>query len=384
MKQKLKKSGVSLGALAGTIAELFPPRLAESWDNVGLQIGDPAKMVHNVMTCLEVTDPIIAEAKRRKADAIVAHHPLIFRPFKTLLESRPAERLAAELVRARIGLIVAHTNMDAAPWGTNQILAEACGLTPVGPLDPRSSSDSETCKFVVFTPRGYEDAVIEAIHRGGGGRIGLYTHCTFRAEGTGTFLGGEGTKPFIGRKGKFEQASEWRLESVVPLLSRAKVLEEVRKVHPYEEPAYEFYLLAGQDNGAGLGCIAVTAKPTKLGELVSTIKKKMKLAQVRISGPAGLTRRVTKVAICSGSGGSFLAKAAASGAEVYVTGEINYHSGVEAAQRSITVIEVGHFESERIMAPALAHKMNAAAYSNLKSVIEFFPAKEDFQPFVAL
>lgn len=382
-------ASLTLRALADQIALLFPPHLAEDWDNVGLQIGDPAAQVRRIMTCLEVTEPTLAEARRLKADTIIAHHPLIFRPFKTLLESRPAEKLATELVRAGIGLIVAHTNMDSVPWGTNQVLARACGLTPLGPLAPRPLNDgggdvAGTLKFVVFTPLGHEQNLIEAIHRGGGGRIGLYTHCTFRAAGTGTFMGGEGSDPFIGKAGEREEATEYRIESVVPRSARGTVLAEILKVHPYEEPAYEFYPLAGGDAPlAGLGCMARPSQDfISLDALIKQIKSGLKLKQLRVSGPGALDpkQKIESVAICSGSGGSFIAKAASRGAQCYITGEISYHGGIEAHQRGLTVIEVGHFESEQIIAAAFAESLasDPVIISGDASVVA---AKDDLQPF---
>ncbi len=393
MKRKLAGSNWTVSALADRVAEMFPPELAESWDNVGLQIGDPARRIRRVMTCLEVTPPTLTEAKRRGADVILAHHPLIFRPMKTVLESRPAEKLATELIRAKIALIVAHTNMDSAPWGTNQVLAEACGLTPTGPLVPRSLDDGAGCpsgdqlKFVVFTPKGHERAVIDAMHRGGGGRIGLYTHCTFRSEGTGTFRGDRGSNPFIGKAGKFEEASEYRLEAVVPRSARASVLAEVLKVHPYEEPAYEFYVLSGVDLPAcGLGCLAEPKQPLTLEKLISQMKRGLKLKQVRLSGLnpqsniRSLRSKIRRAAICSGSGGSFLAQAVSRGADVFITGEINYHGGVEACLRRLVVIEVGHFESERIIAKLLARRLSED--SKIKGTgLEILYAEDELQPF---
>ncbi|MBI1784638.1 Nif3-like dinuclear metal center hexameric protein, partial [Candidatus Sumerlaeota bacterium] len=84
---------------------------------------------------------------------------------------------------------------------------------------------------------------------------------------------------------------------------------------------------------------------------------------------------------CSGSGGSFLAKAASRGADAYLTGEISYHSGIEAHQRGITVIEVGHFESERIIARPLAVKLNESDLIR-ESGVKVFYASSDLEPFV--
>lgn len=383
-KSKNANPILTVGALAKIIARMFPPRLAEDWDNVGLQVGNPDAPVRGVLTCLEVTAGTIAEASRAGADTIIAHHPLVFRPMKNLLTSAPAGRLVTDLVRAGMNLIVAHTNMDCAPWGTNQVLAEACGLEVTdplraAPLDP--AAETRDLKMAVFTPAGHEDAIIEAVHRGGGGRIGLYTHCTFRSPGTGTFLGGEGSDPFIGKAGRLESASEFRLEAVVPRESREAVLAEVRKAHPYEEPAIDFYPLAGDAGVAGAGCMARPSAPVTARELAADIKARMKLDYVRLSGPPD--RKVKKVAICSGSGGSFLGVAASRGADAYLTGEITYHYGIEAHQRSLPVIEIGHFESEVIVAGPLADKLRAEP-DVAASGVPVTAATEDLQPFLMI
>lgn len=365
-----------LADLAARVETLAPSRLAEPWDNVGLQVGDPARAVRRVMTCLEVTAPTLAEARRGRADAIVAHHPLIFHPLKTVLESNPAERLVAELIRSRIGLIVAHTNLDAASWGTNHVLAEACGLRVIGPLEARAPDP--TYKFVIFAPEGHEGKIIEAVAKGGGGEIGAYTHCTFRSPGTGTFLGGAGANPFIGQAGRLEEAGELRIEALVPAARRDSVLKEVLAVHPYEEPAYEFYVLAPSASAYGLGCVAEPPAPILAREFAGAVKRKLKLRRVRLSGPDG--KKIRRVAICTGSGGSFLARAASQGADALLTGEANYHHGIEAHQRGIAMIEIGHYESERIIAVPLARQLAKDERVGAARVT-IFAAENDLQPF---
>jgi putative NIF3 family GTP cyclohydrolase 1 type 2 len=103
--------------LVKAVEAIAPARLAESWDNVGLQVGHPSAPLKRVMTCLEVTPPTLAEAVRLKADAIVAHHPLIFNPLTALNMAQPAASLVAGLIRENIALITAHTNLDSAKGG---------------------------------------------------------------------------------------------------------------------------------------------------------------------------------------------------------------------------------------------------------------------------
>jgi hypothetical protein len=100
-------------------------------------------------------------------------------------------------------------------------------------------------KLVVFVPREALDAVREALFTAGAGRIGDYEHCSWYTEGTGTFLGGEGTSPSVGQAGREERVAELRLETVFPAERQEDVLAALRHAHPYEEPAFDVYELAG-------------------------------------------------------------------------------------------------------------------------------------------
>ncbi|MGZ4256680.1 MAG: hypothetical protein ACXVRE_02830 [Gaiellaceae bacterium] len=98
-------------------------------------------------------------------------------------------------------------------------------------------------KLVVFVPREALADVREALFAAGAGRIGDYTRCSFYTEGTGTFLGGEGTDPNVGQAGREQRVAELRLETVFPEELQAEVVEALRRSHPYEEPAFDVYPL---------------------------------------------------------------------------------------------------------------------------------------------
>ena len=98
-------------------------------------------------------------------------------------------------------------------------------------------------KLVVFVPREALDGVREALFAAGAGRIGNYEHCSWYTEGTGTFLGGEGSSPNVGQAGREERVAELRLETVFPTERQADVLAALRRAHPYEEPAFDVYEL---------------------------------------------------------------------------------------------------------------------------------------------
>ena len=98
-------------------------------------------------------------------------------------------------------------------------------------------------KLVVFVPREALDPVRDALFAAGAGRIGDYQRCSWYTAGTGTFLGGEGTAPTLGERGREERVAELRLETVFPEESQDEVLAALRDAHPYEEPAFDIYPL---------------------------------------------------------------------------------------------------------------------------------------------
>ncbi len=99
-------------------------------------------------------------------------------------------------------------------------------------------------KLVVFVPPEALDAVREALFAAGAGRIGDYERCSWYTEGTGTFLGGPGTSPAVGEAGEEERVPELRLETVFPSERQDDVVAALQRAHPYEEPAFDIYVLA--------------------------------------------------------------------------------------------------------------------------------------------
>jgi dinuclear metal center YbgI/SA1388 family protein len=111
-----------------------PPGLAESWDNIGLQVGDPNAPVQRLMVALDATENVLEAASERKAQMVLTHHPLLFRPVSSLDISKQLPRLLAGFLRKNIALAAAHTNLDSTVGGVSDLLANALGLSDVKPL----------------------------------------------------------------------------------------------------------------------------------------------------------------------------------------------------------------------------------------------------------
>jgi len=342
---------------------LAPRSLAEEWDNVGLLIGSPAQDVHKVLVTLDVTAAVVDQAVACGADMIVSHHPLVFKPLRNIRTDLPQGNLIAKILCHGIAVFAAHTNLDSAQNGVNDILAKTLGLTDIQLLTVDTTE--ELFKLVVFVPATHAQVVQDAIHRAGAGHIGQYSHCMFKTEGTGTFLPLEGASPFIGQQGKVEQVQEIRMETIVPAKLRRRVINALLKAHPYEEVAYDLYLLANQGARYGLGRIGNLAEATNLSDLAAMVKEQLKTDFVKVVGSA--QQKVLTIAVCGGSGAGLLHKAVFAGADVLITGDVKYHEAQDAAAAGIAVIDAGHFATEQPIVSALSEYLsdysNAAKWS---------------------
>jgi len=369
-------SGPTIGKIAAYIEELAPPAWADSWDNVGLQVGDPSRPADRVLVALEVTGGVVEEAVAAQARLIVVHHPIIFKPLKALRFDTPAGRRLERLVQAGIGVFAAHTNLDQAKGGTNDTLAAAAGLAETDVLV--QTGEEKYIKLAVFIPKGHEEAVRQALAGAGAGHIGNYSHCTFQTPGTGTFLPLQGTNPFLGQQGTLEHADELRLETILPEGLVREAVRAMLAVHPYEEVAYDLYPLANPGRGRGHGRIGQLPQAATVGVLAGRLKEALDIEHLRIVGD--LACKASKVAISAGAGAAFLSHAIRQGADVLITGDVDYHDAQEAADAGLCVIDVGHYASERIVvAPLAAYLRQRLATDGLTA--EVLEAQAGSDPF---
>lgn len=325
--------------------QIAPPRLAEKWDNVGLIIGDYSAEVDKVMVALDVTEAVLDEAILQGVQLIIAHHPMIFSELKTIRADQPVGRLILKAIQNGVNIFAAHTNLDIADGGINDLLAKRLGLSEVKPL---AVTSTETLyKIVVFVPAGYEEDVRNALGDAGAGWIGNYSHCTFQTVGSGTFKPLAGTQPFIGHEGELEKVKEVRLETIVTAGKLNRALKAMLKIHPYEEVAYDLYPLANEGETLGLGRIGYLAEPTLYREVIARVKDALNIPYLHYAG--NLERAIKKVALCSGSGASFIQKAAFQGADLYITGDVKFHEAQLAESLNLALIDAGHYNTEIIV-----------------------------------
>ena len=374
----MKKRIVRLQDLLGLLTARSPPQWAESWDNVGLQVGDPTDEVRRVLVCLDAGDAALEAALTAEAQAIVSHHPLIFSPIKSLSPRDETGKTIFRAIRSGISILSVHTNLDRAPEGLNAWLARRLGLEDTAAL---ASGDSKLFKLVVFVPRGYEEQVAEALFRGGAGHLGKYDQCSFQAPGVGSFRPGQGAAPFLGKVGEIERAEEIRLETVVPGEALNRVLAKLQKSHPYEEVAFDVIPLANRRSDLGLGRIGRLSAPLLLSDFARQVKSKLSAPWIRTVGD--LDRPVQKIALCGGSGGSLIGEALRQGADVLVTGDLKYHEARRAEAEGMALIDAGHFASEHLMVSELAAILRGES-ERRQMDIEFIETEGEEEPFKVL
>lgn len=125
-----------VGQIIKWLEDLAPSGLAESWDRVGLQIGDPNGKARRILVALTLTLGVADQAIARGIDLIVVHHPPLFRPAGDIRWDRPEGALLRRIIANGISVYASHTNFDVASEGTNEVLAKQLGLQDYRPLVP--------------------------------------------------------------------------------------------------------------------------------------------------------------------------------------------------------------------------------------------------------
>ena len=250
---------------------IAPRRLAEEWDNPGLLVGSPHDEVRKILVALDVREETVERAIEDGCDLIVAHHPLIFRALKALRTDDATGCKIARLIKADIAVFAAHTNLDSAAGGVNDVLAERLELHDVAPL----------------------------------------------VEGTA-------------------------------------------------------------DSEPGLGRIGSLRAEFSLEDFAALVKEKLGLSSMRVAC-AG-RRKISRVALCGGSGAEFVGRAAAKGADAYVTGDVKYHDAERAIGLGIHVLDAGHFATEQPIVARLAERLKKELGDGVEIVAE--TKSSDFFKFI--
>lgn len=331
---------IKIKEIVDLLQQLAPLPYQESYDNSGLQTGNPEDEVKGVLVTLDCTPAVVEEAISQDCNVIVAHHPVIFQPLKQLTGRSEVERVIIQAIRHQIAIYACHTNLDNVLPGVNAKIGEKLGLTQTKILAPKSGN---LIKLVTFAPVADASPVLRALYEAGAGQIGDYKNCSFQVAGTGSFMPTEKTNPHIGAANKQEEVAETRMEVIFPDYLKPKILHALFSTHPYEEVAYDLYRLENTNQEVGAGLIGSLPEPLLAPEFISYLKSKMQLPVVRHTDLQNKT--IQKVAVCGGAGSFLIRDALRQRADAFVTADLKYHEFF-AAENQMLLADIGHFESE--------------------------------------
>lgn len=320
----------------------IPISFQESYDNSGLQVGDPEARINSALVSLDVTEAVLDEAIKGGYGLIITHHPLIFNPLRKITGKTFIERIVVNSVKNDIAIYSCHTNLDVLKAGVSRKMADKLKLRNIRVLSPLKH---KLLKLVTYIPEDHIDKVTDAVFEAGAGVIGDYDKCSFNSNGFGSFRGGESTDPFVGEKGKIHLEREIRFETI--LLSHLKdaVVKALIKAHPYEEVAYDLYALENEYAQAGLGCVGTLSTAISGKSFLRLLSELFNAKGIRYSQLTG--GKIKTVALCGGAGISLLNESIASGADALVTSDFRYHDFFNA-ENKILLVDIGHFESEKL------------------------------------
>lgn len=357
------------------MGKIAPVRLAEEWDNVGLQVGDTKQNVENVLLALDFNKEVLAEAKNTNCQLIITHHPLIFNGLKSVNSQNESGRLILELVQNEIALFSAHTNLDIAAGGLNDFLINKLPVENISLLKVTESQNYY--KLVTFVPESDFVEVKEALYQKGAGRYKDYSHSGFYQKGSGNFKPLAAAEPYLGEKNKLNTVSEYRFETIVAEKNLDKIIKELLKVHPYQEPAWDLYRIENLKDESGIGRIADLKKEFKFDDLLAIIKDVFELKQLKY---VKAKNKINRIALCSGSGADFIKNAYYKGADLYLTGDLKYHEAELAAELGMNLVDFGHYGSEKFVKDLLFNKLTKSANNKIKNKINFIKSELNTSP----
>lgn len=350
--------------------EAFAPlTYQETYDNAGLITGDLNWECTGILCSLDATENVIDEAIQLGCNLVVAHHPIVFSGLKKITGKNYVEKTVIKAIKKDIAIYAIHTNLDNVINGVNNKIAQKLGLQNCKVLDSKAGLLK---KLFVYVPADHVEAVRSNVFKAGGGDIGKYGECSFNIAGEGTFKPGQSADPYMGTIGKRTTTPEVKVEIVFPAHLQKQVVQAMQDAHPYEEVAYDIISLANDFNQVGSGIIGELTNPQDEKVFLEHIKSAFGLAVIRHTEL--LNKAVKKVAICGGAGSFLINKAAAAGADFYITGDVKYHEFFDANSKMV-IADIGHWESEQFTVDLLVEILQSKFpnFAVLKSKVRTNP-----------
>jgi len=308
MKNDRRHKDMKYRELMDLLEQIAPTEYYEDEDNSGIQVHDGKEEVNRVLVCLEMNDAVLEEAAEKKADMIITHHPLLFHPLSKVDPGDPASRYVIGAVRNGIDIYSSHLPFDAAARGNNMYLAELLKLQDVAIPDSWDEEDY-----------GYEEDE------------------------------------------KYNESIDADSHFVAPRASFGSGAPKVRLVINDDDTEYEY----DEDE---IGSIGYLPKAMSFQQFQTYVERCLDLPRHYVRCVDGGREEIRKVAFCTGAGGEYIFTAVRQGCDAYITGDLKLHEAQFAKASGLTVIDAGHYGTEKIFTENMAAQLRAKAGDALEVI----------------
>jgi dinuclear metal center YbgI/SA1388 family protein len=323
------------------IEDFAPLQYAESFDNVGLIVGNSEAEVSGILVSLDTLETIVDEAIEKNCNLIISFHPIIFKGLTKIVGKNYVEKVVLKAIKNDIHIYAIHTALDNHYMGVSAKMAEKLGLVRTKVLMPKSG---QLKKLTTYVPVKNGEELRRALFDAGAGQIGNYDHCSFNWQGIGTFRGNDHSNPTLGEKGKDHEENELCIQAIFEGHLEQGILQALRQHHPYEEVAYEIVTLDNLHQNIGMGIVGELSAEKTTPDFLSDLKRIFHLKVIRHSDL--IHKKIKKVALLGGSGSFAIKNAISAGADIYVTADLKYHDFFQA-EGKVVLADIGHYESEQ-------------------------------------
>lgn len=334
------------------LESLAPLPLQEAYDNAGLIVGNYNSAVSGVILCLDSTEEVVDEAIHKKANLIIAHHPIIFKGLKSITGKNYVERVILKAIKHDIAIYAIHTNLDNIQLGVNYEIMKKLNI---GKAEILKSINGNLLKLYTFVPINDAEKVKNALFEAGAGNIGNYSEASFNILGKGTFRGNDESSPAIGAKNERTEVEECKIEVIFNDYQSKKILKALYNSHPYEEVAYDLVRLENKNQTIGAGMIGNLNAPINTLDFLKMVKSTFHCKVIKHTKLT--TSKIQRVAVCGGSGSFLLKDAINQKADIFITSDFKYHDFFDA-DNQIIIVDIGHFESEQFTMELLLEKLS--------------------------
>lgn len=325
---------MKIKSLIKKLEKNFPKNIAESWDNIGLLVGDEGREITKVQISLDATEEVIDHAIEVGANLIITHHPVIFSGIKNVTSKNLMGRKLLKLIENKIAVYSMHTNLDSGETGLNQYICEKLEVKTSKILEGKYM---DVYLLSVYIKADYEEKIKSKVEEFGLEYNG-YKNVYYTSNSVESF-------EKLETKEKFENQNKNKKISILGEKGKlSNLLNQIKKIHPYDEVAYEMIKTENKISLGGLGRVYSLPEKIQLGSYLEEVKNKLSLNNVRVVGE--LDRKIKKIAVVNGGGASFLGKLEKIGIDLFITGDIKYHEALDAREMGISIFDIGHYESE--------------------------------------